>query len=289
MTDPVTKQEIVYQKWDAWRQYPKVTQKMRQRFIQWIAYESAWISMIQSYRTVYFDVFALLLGFLGTHLLYLTVFPVLFFNSNEYLRMYLRGVTVLLFSLAYLTGVVKDSFKLPRPFSPPVERLLEKKATALEYGLPSTHSAHASGVMLFTLLFWEQHLGSPVSLLVLTLSAFICGSRIYSGMHTFLDVSVGAMMGLSSAYIYWRYLMTQMENLLESQAPTHWPTIFIMTGTCLVIHPHPGMCPCYMDSISSLGAFAGVFMGSQMFHVGDLTKTTVDIMCYRTIYGKCDC
>ncbi|XP_028818174.1 sphingosine-1-phosphate phosphatase 2 isoform X2 [Denticeps clupeoides] len=110
----------------------------------------------------------------------------------------------------YVGQVLKDVLKLPRPLAPPVVKL-EKRVDA-EYGLPSTH-AMAATALSFTLLLSAQErvqfqLEMGVFLAVL-LSALVCLSRLYTGMHSALDVICGAAIAgviTISSYPLWQTL-----------------------------------------------------------------------------------
>ncbi|XP_024301269.1 sphingosine-1-phosphate phosphatase 2 isoform X2 [Oncorhynchus tshawytscha] len=107
----------------------------------------------------------------------------------------------------YIGQALKDVLKLPRPLSPPVVKL-EKRVDA-EYGLPSTH------VMATTAIFFTLLLSAPsrvqfqfeVGLLVaVVLSVLVCLSRLYTGMHSALDVICGALISATLmlvTYPYW--------------------------------------------------------------------------------------
>lgn len=88
----------------------------------------------------------------------------------------------------YVTSVLKDAFCVPRPFSPPVQRL-SVGSHALEYGFPSTHSSNALSMALFfgELLLRRNREGSWMvnALGVVGLVFFawsITFGRLYTGM-----------------------------------------------------------------------------------------------------------
>ena len=72
---------------------------------------------------------------LGDEVFYLTVFPLLFWNWDEYVMR--RLVFLWVFSM-YIGQGLKDVLRWPRPPSPPVI-VVEKKYES-EYGMPSTHA-----------------------------------------------------------------------------------------------------------------------------------------------------
>ncbi|XP_026047333.1 sphingosine-1-phosphate phosphatase 2 isoform X2 [Astatotilapia calliptera] len=107
----------------------------------------------------------------------------------------------------YVGQVMKDVLKLPRPFSPPVVKL-ETRVDA-EYGLPSTHAMAATAIS-FTLLLSatsriQFQFGVGLTIAV-TLATLVSLSRLYTGMHSVLDVICGILISavlLGGTYPYW--------------------------------------------------------------------------------------
>lgn len=95
----------------------------------------------------------------------------------------------------FFTGVIKDFLCLPRPLSPPLQRITMSGLTALEYGFPSTHSTNAVSVALYclTLIETDNDL-SQIKKVLLQAVAYVYAlsvvlGRIYCGMHGFLGTS----------------------------------------------------------------------------------------------------
>ena len=205
---------------------------------------------------------------LGTHTFFMVMLPILFWCGYTSLG---RGMVHILASGVFFTGFVKDLFSLPRPLSPPLHRITMSGSAALEYGFPSTHSANAVSVAvyaLFTLRDPSSTLqpATKISLEVLAYSyAFsIVLGRLYCGMHGFLDVIVGSLMGAGISIIECVYGQ-RIDAFLHSSS---WiaPVLLAIGIIILVrIHPEPADdCPCFDDSV----AFAGVMIGCEMgdFH-----------------------
>lgn len=101
---------------------------------------------------------------LGDEVFYLTVFPLLFWNWDEYVMR--RLVFLWVFSM-YIGQGLKDVLRWPRPPSPPVI-VVERKYES-EYGMPSTHAIVGS-IVPFSLVFfsygryevWKHHLYIPI-------------------------------------------------------------------------------------------------------------------------------
>lgn len=86
---------------------------------------------------------------LGDEMFYLTVFPFLFWNWDEYVMR--RLVFLWVFSM-YVGQGLKDVLRWPRPPSPPVI-VVERKYES-EYGMPSTHAIVGS-IVPFSLVFFS--------------------------------------------------------------------------------------------------------------------------------------
>ena len=210
---------------------------------------------------------------LGTHTFFMVVLPMLFWCGYTSLG---RGMVHILASGVFFTGFVKDLFSLPRPLSPPLHRITMSGSAALEYGFPSTHSANAVSVAVYALftLHDPSNILSPAWKLGLEILAYsyafsIVLGRLYCGMHGFLDVIVGSLMGAGISVIECVY-GTRIDAFLHSSS---WvaPVIVALAIIILVrIHPEPADdCPCFDDSV----AFAGVMIGCEL---GDFHYSTTE-------------
>uniref|UniRef100_A0A672NE51 Sphingosine-1-phosphate phosphatase 2 n=1 Tax=Sinocyclocheilus grahami TaxID=75366 RepID=A0A672NE51_SINGR len=107
----------------------------------------------------------------------------------------------------YIGQVMKDILKLPRPPSPPVVKL-ETRVDA-EYGMPSTHAMAATAISFTLLLSAQERVKFPFELgliVAVVLSALVCLSRLYTGMHSALDVICGVVISaviMAVSYPYW--------------------------------------------------------------------------------------
>lgn len=164
----------------------------------------------------------------------------------------------------FFTGFLKDLCSLPRPLSPPLHRITMSGSAALEYGFPSTHSANAVSVAVYGILMLHREdnaLSASTALALEILAYFYAFSivlgRLYCGMHGFLDVIVGSLMGAAIALLEFSYAPRLQAWLFSSSYIA--PLIIALIIIILVrIHPEPADdCPCFDDSV----AFAGVMIG----------------------------
>ncbi|KAJ1555449.1 hypothetical protein HK096_008057 [Nowakowskiella sp. JEL0078] len=89
-------------------------------------------------------------------------------------------------------------------------------------------------------------------------------SRIYTGMHSLIDVIGGVIIGALISYIHWHYGIPFLENSYSNGLwlPYAAPVFGILA---LLLHPDPkGPCPCFDDSIASVSAAAGSIVGNWM-------------------------
>jgi hypothetical protein len=172
----------------------------------------------------------------------------------------------LLASGVIFSGIIKDLLCLPRPLSPPLQRITMSGYAALEYGFPSTHSTNAISVVVYALYILlnspDMNPTANIALQVLSYSygISILFGRLYCGMHGFFDVVVGSVLGalIAFAQILWGDLFDEWIRESTYTAP------LIVTLTLLAMvrtHPEPADdCPCFDDSV----AFAGVLIGVEV-------------------------
>ena len=281
-----------------------IRHRLRQHIIQT---ESPFIARLQSLLThPLLDV--LLVKFmtaLGTHTAFLIILPILFWLGDAG---HARHLTVMLGEGVALSSFVKDFFCLPRPAAPPVKRRLHQKNSyhLMEYGLPSTHSTNSATItlyLLFRILPSWYDLMQPwtwyaLNALVISYGLILPLSRVYCGMHSFLDISGGTALGSLIYFVHSRFLMRPIDqwflstlpisvsfhdasfgylssNLITSATTTYiLPrslTLFlVLVGVIMYAlikrHPDPtGKCPCYDDAVCHSSVIIGVLMGSHTF------------------------
>jgi dihydrosphingosine 1-phosphate phosphatase len=181
----------------------------------------------------------------------------------------------------FWSGFLKDMLCLPRPLSPPLNRITMSGSAALEYGFPSTHSTNAVSVAVYAihaLHTANDQMSSSVKMALQALFYFYAVSivlgRLYCGMHGFFDVIVGSALGALIGVI--QIYAGPMFDLWISQGSWLKPLTAMLIVLVLVrIHPEPADdCPCFDDSV----AFAGVVMGAQLgaWHYANLPYSIDD-------------
>lgn len=140
-------------------------------------------------------------------------------------------------------------------------------SVALEYGFPSTHSANAVSVAVYGLLILKDPANTlpptvrfGLEILAYFYSVSIVFGRLYCGMHGFLDVIIGSILGAFISLGEFHYGPPLDEYMHTSSGLA--PLIAGVIVCILVrIHPEPADdCPCFDDSV----AFAGVVIGLEI-------------------------
>lgn len=140
---------------------------------------------------------------------------------------------------------------------------------ALEYGFPSTHSANAVSVAVYAVLLLrspENALSEGTKFALECLAYFYAVSivvgRLYCGMHGFLDVVFGSVLGLVISLGEFYYGPALDLYMYESS----WFAPLLATLVLIIlvrIHPEPADdCPCFDDSVAFAGVVAGVEIGT---------------------------
>jgi hypothetical protein len=211
-------------------------------------------------RSPLLDSYFAVVANLGTHTFFMIFLPVLFWCEHEKFG---RALVNLLALGVIISGIVKDLLCLPRPVSPPLQRITMSGSVALEYGFPSTHSTNAVSVALYIIhaLSGSSDAASPPShwwAFVCYLYAFsISFGRLYCGMHGFLDVVAGSLLGALLTVAQLKAGEPVNDWLLEGSIVR---PLIIASVLLFVVRTHPepaDNCPCFDDSV----AFAGVLIG----------------------------
>ncbi|KAN0069439.1 PAP2 superfamily domain containing protein [Elaphomyces granulatus] len=180
-----------------------------------------------------------------------------------------RAMIHILASGVFFSGFIKDLLCLPRPLSPPLQRITMSGSAALEYGFPSTHSTNAVSVAVYALYLLNlpgNTVGPTINttlqgLLYVYVTSIVLG-RLYCGMHGILDVIVGCVLGAVLALVQCKYGQMYDEYLVAASGQEVLVVVLVVLAL-VRIHPEPADdCPCFDDSV----AFAGVFVGCEAAH-----------------------
>ncbi|KAF5869071.1 putative long-chain base protein 3 protein [Botrytis fragariae] len=255
------------------RKLPPWRYNMRQALLPLVRWETPYLAWMQDkMRCPALDTYFAVTANLGTHTFFMVVLPILFWCGHTSLG---RGMVHILATGVFITGFIKDMFSLPRPLSPPLHRITMSGSAALEYGFPSTHSANAVSVAvyaLFTLHSPECQL-LPSTKLALEIVSYsyafsIVLGRLYCGMHGFVDVIVGSVIGALISVVECVY-GSAIDNYLHSSTWKAPVTIAIVIILLIRVHPEPADdCPCFDDSVAFAAVMIGVELGGWHYASG---------------------
>ena len=244
--------------------------KPRQRLIPLVRWETPHLAAIQkSIRSPALDTYFSITANLGTHTFFMVVLPILFWCGYTNLG---RGMVHVLASGVFFSGFLKDMWCLPRPLSPPLNRITMSHSAALEYGFPSTHSTNAMSVAVYALFMLHDPDSSVPPALKIGLEVISCCyaisivlGRLYCGMHGFFDVLVGSALGASLSIVQCLY-GDKFDHFIHTGS-FKAPAVVILIILVLVrIHPEPADdCPCFDDSVAFAGVMIGVELGNWHF------------------------
>jgi dihydrosphingosine 1-phosphate phosphatase len=181
----------------------------------------------------------------------------------------------ILASGVFLSGCMKDLLCLPRPLSPPLQRITMSGSAALEYGFPSTHATNAVSVATYAIyvLRTTDNAFDPIMKTILEAvlgwyALSIVAGRLYCGMHGFLDVLVGSALGAGLG-ISQCFFGPTLDEWLHDASYVRPLIIFTIVLILVRIHPEPADdCPCFDDSVAFAAVIIGVEIGT--WHYGSI-------------------
>ncbi|KAI1337660.1 PAP2-domain-containing protein [Xylariaceae sp. FL0016] len=247
------------------RALPPWRYNMRQWALPLIRWETPYLAWMQAkLRSPALDSYFAITANLGTHTFFMIGLPITFWCGWAGFG---QGLVHILACGVFFTGFIKDFFSLPRPLSPPLHRITMSGSAALEYGFPSTHSANAVSVAVYAVLCLHApdnsfHPDTRFALEALSYfyAASIIFGRLYCGMHGFVDVIIGSIMGAAISVIEY-YYGPVLDSYLQENSWTAVFTVVLLIIVLVRVHPEPADdCPCFDDSV----AFAGVMIGLEV-------------------------
>ncbi|KAF9891843.1 hypothetical protein FE257_003328 [Aspergillus nanangensis] len=243
----------------SWRYWP------RQQLLPLIRYETPYLAWCQEkVRTPALDSFFAFTANLGTHTFFMVFLPILFWCGHTNLG---RAMVDILATGVFVSGFIKDLLCLPRPLSPPLQRITMSGSAALEYGFPSTHSTNAVSVAVYGLALLnapDSTLNPQLNIALQGITYFYVASivlgRLYCGMHGFFDCIIGCALGTLLALVQYTF-DAEIHEFADSANALQVAFFVVIVLICVRIHPEPADdCPCFDDSV----AFAAVLLGTQV-------------------------
>ncbi|XP_077011374.1 sphingosine-1-phosphate phosphatase 2 isoform X1 [Tamandua tetradactyla] len=206
---------------------------------------------------------------LGQEVFFITFLPFTHWNIDPYLS---RRLIIIWVLVMYVGQMAKDILKWPRPLSPPVVKL-EKRVIA-EYGMPSTHAMAATAISFSLLISTKDRYEYPFALglaVAVVFSTLVCLSRLYTGMHTVLDVVGGVLM--TALLIAFTYPAWTLIDCLDSASPLFPVCVVIVPFFLCYNYPVSDYySPTRADTTTILAAGAGVTLGFWINHFFQLVS-----------------
>uniref|UniRef100_A0A8C4J1D0 Sphingosine-1-phosphate phosphatase 2 n=1 Tax=Dromaius novaehollandiae TaxID=8790 RepID=A0A8C4J1D0_DRONO len=195
---------------------------------------------------------------LGEEVFYITFLPFIYWNIDHSVS---RRMTVIWSIVMYIGQVSKDILKWPRPLSPPVVKL-ERRVDA-EFGMPSTHAMAATAISFSFLIATMNQYKYPFELGLtgaLVFSTLVCLSRLYTGMHTVLDVIGGALISAVLLVLFYP-VWDIIDHLLLTSPFCPLLSIAVPLVLCYNYPKLEYYSPTRADTTAILGAGAGATVG----------------------------
>ncbi|OXB83070.1 UNVERIFIED_CONTAM: hypothetical protein H355_016634 [Colinus virginianus] len=229
---------------------------------------------------------------LGEEIFYITFLPFIYWNIDHSVS---RRMIIIWSIVMYIGQVSKDILKWPRPLSPPVVKL--EMRTDAEYGMPSTHAMAATAISFSFFITTMNQYKYPFELGLMAafvFSTLVCLSRLYTGMHTVLDVIGGAL--ISAALLVLLYPVWDSIDHVLLTSP--FCPLLSIAVPLLLCYNYPKLdyySPTRGDTTTILGAGAGATVGFWLNHQyvapayvirnSHITSTVVVLMLARFFVG----
>ncbi|KAI0428129.1 PAP2 superfamily-domain-containing protein [Xylaria sp. FL1042] len=264
------------------RALPKWRYNLRQRALPLIRWETPYLAWLQAkLRSPALDSYFAITANLGTHTFFMIGLPIMFWCG---FASFGKGLVHILAEGVFFTGFIKDFFSLPRPLSPPLQRITMSGSAALEYGFPSTHSANAVSVTVYAILCLrspDNHFQPDTKLALEALSYFYAVSivlgRLYCGMHGFVDVIIGSIMGAVITLVEFHY-GPPLDLYLQQNGWTYVFAAVLLIIVLVRVHPEPADdCPCFDDSVCFAGVMIGLEVGTWHFSQSPFAAIVFDL------------
>ncbi|KAJ1965252.1 Long-chain base-1-phosphate phosphatase [Dipsacomyces acuminosporus] len=217
------------------------------------------VAIQEKYRSPMLDKVFVITGLLGNHAFFLIAIPFLHVFG---LGQFARGMTNTVMWSTYFSGFAKDYVSAPRPKSPPITQITRNPAHIFEYGFPSSHTSYIVSTVLYMtyymLAVWNASLFWVCMLW--TLGAIVVAGRIYCGLHSFVDVAGGAVIGTTLALVLVCFHEQFDVLILSTAGPLYIAGIVYVALTS--IPRSLDMCPCCVDSFCGTSVSLGVTIGA---------------------------
>ncbi|KAI9501602.1 Long-chain base-1-phosphate phosphatase [Coemansia spiralis] len=222
--------------------------------------EMPWLVAIQCIcRSPALDLLFVFTGMLGNHAFFMLALPFLHICG---FGVFARGLSFVILWSVYFSGVAKDYISAPRPASPPVVQITRSPAHTFEYGFPSSHTTYVVATILYISHYMLNVWGCPLHWVytLWVVGSFIVIGRVYCGLHSFIDVAGGVVIGTTEALAFILFYEKLDSLILSTAGP-----LYIATVLYLALSNIPrslDLCPCCIDSFCATSVTLGLAIGA---------------------------
>ncbi|KAK7008905.1 sphingosine-1-phosphate phosphatase 1 [Biomphalaria glabrata] len=210
-------------------------------------------------------------AFLGNEGFYLTFFPFCLWNLDGLVT---RQTAYLWCIVMYLGQATKDYLCWPRPPCPPVVRL--ETDYLQEYSMPSTHAMAATAIPLYLAYITVQRYQVPVyiaAFIAFLWFSITCLSRIYLGVHTFLDLLAGCLYAILIFFSFTKYV-EDFDVYHQTHLFASLIVLFTGLALCTVCYPSNFKSSSKGDAVQIVASLTGVAIGMWLcFQLGYSQQT----------------
>ena len=214
-------------------------------------------------RTPFLNVMMSGVTYLGQEMVFLVIGMILLWCVDKkfgyrYLGMFMVG--------SFLQQIMKALFVIPRPWvlDPTFEPVKSAVPAASGYSFPSGHTLTAGVALGGVALYLKKGWAFAVTAVLTVLVAF---SRMYLGVHTLLDVGVGALLAVLVLLLFWALFLKSEDR------PAVLNTVIIVSvaaciGLLLYVMNIPEKSSFQIESLHNayvlVGAAVGMLLGKCM-------------------------
>lgn len=217
-------------------------------------------------------------SFLGYEIFYITFFPFVFWNVDEYLA---RRTAIMWALIMYIGQASKDLIQWSRPRCPPV--IAVEKRFEHEYGMPSTHAMVGTLIPVCLVYFTYGRYQYPLYagvLFAVCWCVLVSTSRLYMGMHTILDVIAGVLFSALLLAILLTVLNDSTDKWMVS-SPISPIVVTLIAVSMMYLYPSPAK-PTSTKSDTAMIVFGtcGALVGSwaRLYLQGEILDSQKDSM-----------
>lgn len=199
-------------------------------------------------------------------------------------------LVILMTLTLYVGNAIKDLIAAPRPmglkYGKEKLKLIGRgveNLNAQEYGLPSSHTMNTLALNFYAVHYLKEkalltdHTAALCYATVAAWVIWIALSRIYLGLHTPIDIIVGAVAGLT-VVIFFTVVDVFLDQWVE-HSPFFFPQLTIISLALLRLHPKPPKpTPSFEFSTSFMGVFFGVMAAARRSYHTTFYKPPIQVL-----------